>query len=73
MATDPLKPRKLKRMRYKCSYHITSLYPFKLLLCVSICLMDSDKCADLFSFIDKISDWDNFLLTDELEAQFLNY
>ena len=33
--------------------------------------MDSSECADLFSFIDQITDWDNFQPEEELKAQFL--
>ena len=33
--------------------------------------MDSSESADLFSFLNEITDWDTFQSTDELEVQFL--
>ena len=35
--------------------------------------MDSAECADLFSFIDEIIDWDNFQPEEELKAKFLKF
>ena len=48
---------------------ITSLYPFKLLLCIDL-FDDSAECADRFSFIVQITDWDNNQPKDKLEDQY---
>ena len=49
---------------YKQHYHtfvciklISSSYVLSNCCCVSICSIDSTKCAYLFSFIDQITDW----------------
>ena len=33
--------------------------------------MDSAECADLFSFKDQITNWDNFQPEEKLKTQFL--